>query len=98
MIGISGPKTVHKTYSVTFFFFFLLPSAKKRRKWEKKIIKLGKREIWFKWMMGGGDTTMQRSNKQGSDQGDRESKAETMGFYGFSKHMVKFSAPKGPKV
>lgn len=48
--------------------------------------------------MGGGDTTMQRSNKQGSDQGDRESKAETMGFYGFSKHMVKFSAPKGPKV
>lgn len=60
----------------------------------EKIIKLGKREIWFKWMVGGGDTTVQRSNKQGSDQGDRESKAETMGFYGFSKH----SAPKGLKV
>ena len=58
---------------------------------------MGKREIWFKWKVGEGGTILQRSNKQGIDQGDGENKAETLGFYVFSKHMIKYSAPKVPR-
>lgn len=82
-----------------FCFVFCLPPRKERngRKWGK-VRKLEKREIWFKWMVGGGNTTVQRHDKQRNDQGERQCNADFMGFLCFSKHVIKFSAPNGPKV
>ena len=41
---------------------------------------------------------MQRHDKQRNDQGERQCNADFMGFLCFSKHVIKFSAPNGPKV
>lgn len=47
---------------------------------------MGWRERWFQWVVGRGDITVQRSNKQRNDQDERESKAVTMGFMFFQAH------------
>lgn len=83
MIGRAGPKITHKAYSMTFFFFFFWSSAKERGKWGNKSIKLGKRGIWFKCKVGRGGTIVQRSNEQGSDQGDGKVKQKLWDFMFF---------------
>lgn len=45
------------------------------------MIQLRRRERWFKYVVDGDDTTLQRSHKQRSDQDDRERESAAPGFY-----------------